>query len=92
MNHDAHEKLCDAMAILTQAHYQVASLADAFWRTGNERMEAEMRELSRDLKKAHELVRAGTGEAISNMVRSTEQSTANMIGAALAVASHKPVQ
>lgn len=90
MNSTAHDKLCDAMNILTGSKHQLLSLAAAFGETGNERMEVVLRELAIAIAKANELVRAGTGEAISNMVRSTEQASANMIGAALAVAAHRP--
>jgi hypothetical protein len=86
MNTDALNKLRDARLITSALARKLYSLAEAFEVTGNENVADRLGNLASDAEHAYSLIEAGTDEALTSALTATEQATANMIMAAVAVA------
>lgn len=86
MNTEALDKLRTSRLFMAAVSRKLYMLAEAFEVTGNENVSSRLCSLASDAEHAASLVEDGTSEAISSVLTATEQATANMIMAAVAVA------
>jgi hypothetical protein len=86
MNTEALNKLRDARLITSALSRKLYMLAEAFEVTGNDNVSSRLCSLAADAEHASGLVEDGTNQALSAALTATEQATANMIMAAVAVA------
>lgn len=86
MDKEALDKFHDAMAILRALEDKLYGLAEAFEFTGNEKVSSRLCSLAADAGHTKKLVEDGLNGALSRALTASEQATANMLLATIAVA------
>ena len=74
-----NNRIHDGLRLLRENKYELCALADALYVAGNDRVSEALFRIVGDIEAAHEEIKSAWGQEIADKVRSSEQSTANMI-------------
>jgi len=75
----------DNLKIVSDITYELASLASAFYRTGNEQTSEELWKYVERLRTAEKNVRDAVGESVNESYKASQEATGNMLRACIAV-------